>query len=245
MPVYENDIRKKFLDAREENIYYAEQLSSLLEMERKPVGIEFYYTEEEFERSHLEPTEYKMSYCVFVEKASRIGMACKTKFENHYCDGGTTALGLENPSQEIRSGRIYHSYGLYKTKGIAQKVWNEVAALPANEMEIFGIGIAPLETFDSQPDVCIVIGSPLSAMRITQGSLYGNGERLSMDIAAMQGVCSEVTATPYLTGKINVSLLCPSTRSLAKWKPDELMTGIPYHLLDDLIDGITEVKKVK
>ena len=66
-----------------------------------------------------------------------------------------------------------------------------------------------------------------------------------MNIAAMQGACSEVTATPYLTGKINVSLLCPSTRSLAKWKSDELMTGIPYHLLDELIDGITEIKKVK
>lgn len=245
MPVYEKNLNMKDATWKERNEDNARRLTEMLELERRPVGIEFYYTEEEFNQSSLPTCDYKMAYCVFVEKASRTGLAVKTSFENHYCDGGTTALGLEQPSQDIRSGRIYHSYGLYKTKGIAQKVWSNVAAFPAAGIEIYGIGIAPLDAFDSEPDICIVIGKPFSIMRITQGSLYENGERLNMNIAAMQGVCSEITATPYLTGKINISLLCPSTRTLSMWKPEEMMAGIPMDKMDTLLEGIAEVKKVK
>ncbi|MDY3118928.1 MAG: DUF169 domain-containing protein [Peptoniphilus sp.] len=245
MPVYKNSTHTAPIHYKERNESHARRLYDLLELKRQPVGIQFYYTEEEYHQSSLSPCDYKMAYCVYVEKASRTGLAVKTTFENHYCDGATTALGLEQPSQPIRSGRVYYSYGLYKTRGIAQKVWNQVRAFPSKGIEMYGIGIAPLETFDSEPDICIVIGRPLSIMRLTQGSLYEDGERLNMNIAAMQGVCSEITATPYLSGKIHLSLLCPSTRSLALWKPDEMMAGIPIDRLDKLLEGIAEIKKVK
>lgn len=240
MPIYEkNHINNNgYLEI---NRNYCNRLIDLLNLERKPVGIEFFYTKEEFEKSSLQSTTYKMAYCCYVEKASRIGLSVKTTLNNHYCDGATTALGLEDPHISIKSGSTYYSYGLYKTKGIARKVWSEVPAFPSNNIKLYGVGIAPLDKIKEMPDIIITIGNAKSMMRLIQGSLFEDGQRLNLNVSAMQGMCSEITVIPYLSGKMNISLLCPSTRTLAKWKDTDLAAGISYGEIDRLIEGIGEI----
>lgn len=243
MPIYEKqDITKNKNDSI--NYEISKEFKNILGLEREPVGIEFYYSKEEYENSSLEETKYRMAYCVFVEKASRNNLAAKTVIENHYCDGATTALGLEDPNDEIKSGRVYYSYGLYKTRGIAQKVWSEVPAFPSNGIRLYGIGIAPLKDFDKEPDLIIIVANAQKMMKIIQAEMYNGGRRMNLNLAAMQGLCSEVTVIPYLTGEINISMLCPSTRTLAKWDESELAAGIPYAKVKNLIEGIKEVNKV-
>lgn len=55
---------------------------------------------------------------------------------------------------------------------------------------------------------------------------------------AMQGMCSEVTVSPYLTGELNVSVLCPSTRMLCKWSENDMAVGIPFELFEAVTKGI-------
>lgn len=238
MPIYE----MKDYSTENNNLLLHDQLINNLGLKREPVGVSFYFSEEEYKQGEFEETDYKMAYCVFVEKASRKGLCFKTKLENHYCDGGTTALGLEEANEDIKSGRVYYSYGLYKTKGIAKKVWKEVPAIKNSETPVYGISIGPLKNFKTNPDIVIVIGDALSMMRIVQANLYNTGERMSLDVSAMQGMCSEITAIPYLTNNINISILCPSTRMLSKWNSSELAAGIPYSLLEEIISGVEAVK---
>lgn len=238
MPIY----KKKQYFKCGDNVKLHNDLKNLLSLQREPVGIQFYFNEDEFNQGEFEESKFKMAYCVFVEKASRKEMAFKTKLENHFCDGATTVLGLEDANQAIKTGRVYHSYGLYKTKGIAHKVWRNVTAIRYKETPVYGISIGPLKNFKSNPDLVIIISESLAMMKIIQGHLYNTGQRMSLDVSAMQGMCSEVTALPYMENKINISMLCPSTRTLAKWKSSELAAGIPYSSLSSLIMGINQIK---
>ena len=54
----------------------------------------------------------------------------------------------------------------------------------------------------------------------------------------MQALCSEITVEPYLTGRMNTSPLCPSTRFLAKWKDEEMAVGIPFEKLGPMVEGV-------
>lgn len=244
MPVYEKKDKFK-INKNDFNKEISEMLKKELRIATEPVGVQFYYTKEEFEQSEFENSRYKMAYCVYVKKALEDKIRLKTTTDSHYCDGATTALGMEEPTQEIRSGRTYFSYGLYETKGIAQKVWKEVPAFWDNNIRLYGIGIAPLKDYTSEPDIVIIISDALSMMRLIQSTLYKEGKRVKLDVSSMQGICSEVTATPYLTGDINISFLCPSTRKLCKWENNDLAAGIPYNKLTSIIDGAKKVNLVK
>ncbi len=220
---------------------YSSYLYSELELERKPVGVKILYSKEEYDENDFKESEYRMSYCVYLEKATR-GLALKHKLANHYCDGATTAFNLEYPGDEIESGEVYYSYGLYKTRAIAKRVRDGVKGLYRQNIKVYGLATGPLESFNDDPDVVVVICKPNQAMRIEQGYIYQTGDRLNYSSAAMQGVCSASTVEPYLRGKINISSLCPSTRFLAKWKDYELSVGIPYEQLSLVIEGIKDIK---
>lgn len=72
-------------------------------------------------------------------------------------------------------------------------------------------------------------------MRLVQGYEYAAGVKPDIDLGAMQAVCSELTAGPLLRGSLNVSVLCPSTRMLARWSDAEM--GVSRCPLNTLSDG--------
>lgn len=216
---------------------YCEDLQCALNLKRKPVGIKFYFTKESYDQSKVKEPAGQLSYCCVVEKATR-GMAFKFRLEHLNCDGGTTALGLEESNNRIESGMEYFSYNLYSTPAAARRMREGVMGLYRTGVITYGVEVAPLEDFVSTPDVVIFIVKPYEAMRLEQGYVYHTGERIISTCAAMQGICAEVTVEPYLTGRMNVSTLCPSTRFLAKWGDDEMSIGIPFERFKDTVEGV-------
>jgi uncharacterized protein (DUF169 family) len=99
--------------------------------------------------------------------------------------------------------------------------------------------------------VIIFIVNPYQAMRVVQGYVYQYGIKPTLNYGAMQAICSEATVVPYVTGEINISCLCPSTRLLAKWKDEELAIGLPYEHFQHTVEGViatinsTDVKRRK
>ena len=75
-------------------------------------------------------------------------------------------------------------------------------------------------------------------MRIVQGYEYNTGKKPAIDMGAMRGMCSELTVSPYLTGELNVSVLCPRTRMLCKWSEHDMGVGIPFELFEQITDGV-------
>ncbi|MGC4020127.1 MAG: DUF169 domain-containing protein [Muricomes sp.] len=222
---------------RERILGCIESLSTTLELKRKPVGITFLFSEEDYNEYPIEETKSAMPYCVMVKKASE-GNGLKSRLEHHKCDGATTALALEPSTERIESGQEYFSYKLYSSVAVARRMRASIKSLHHTGVNTYGIAIVPLEDCVQVPDIIIMMTDALQSMRLVQGYAYSTGRKPEIDMGAMQGVCSELTVSPYLTGEMNVSVLCPSTRMLCKWSPNDMAVGIPFELFETITEGV-------
>ena len=67
---------------------------------------------------------------------------------------------------------------------------------------------------------------------------YFTGKKPVVDMGAMQAMCSELTVSPYLTGEMNVSVMCPSTRMLCKWDENDMAVAVPFELFETVTKGV-------
>lgn len=223
---------------KEELIENNENIKLALDLELNPVGIKFIYTEEEYLNLKEEEIKGKMAYCQMVKRATR-NHIFKMKYENNVCDGATTALGLEKSNKRIEIGEEYYSYNLYETKAAARRMRSNIKSFSNYEnQETFGILIGDLDKFDLYPDLVIIITNPYQAMRLVQGYEYHSGIKPDINMGAMQALCSELTVVPMMTGSMNVSMFCPSTRMLCKWDDSQMGVAIPFEKYYKTIEGV-------
>ncbi len=210
------------------------KLTSVLEMDRKPVGVKFLFTKEDYDKAEAKAATEKIPYCVMVKLATR-GHATKATLETSGCGGGTRALGLEDTKPSFESGCEYNTFGLYQDLAVSKNVVNTITFC---QHRIYGILTKPLEVFCEDPDVVILITDSFNAMRIIQGYTYKFGTQTQFKIAGNQAICSECTAYPFESNAINISMLCSGTRYLAGWSKEEIAIGLPYGKFVDMAEGV-------
>ena len=120
----------------------------------------------------------------------------------------------------------------------AGRLRRSIRSLHREQVSTYGVAVVPLKDCEQTPDVVIVMTNAYQSMRMVQGYEYGTGRKPAIDMGAMQGMCSELTISPYLTGEMNVSVLCPSTRMLCKWSENDMAVGIPYELFEQIVEGV-------
>jgi len=222
---------------RETVASYLQDLTETLHLNYSPVGVRLLMDEGAYADSPCPEPQSGMAYCVMVKQAAK-GKAMKSRLEHHKCDGGTTALGLEPSTHRIESGAEYFSYNLYETPAAARRHRAAIVSLHREEADTFGVETCPLGECTVTPDVVILMVNAWQAMRLVQGYEYATGIKPQIDMGAMQGMCSECTASPYLSGEMNVSVLCPSTRMLCKWEETDMAVGIPFHQFIQVCKGV-------
>lgn len=213
-------------------------LKKELHLKYEPVGVRFIFDREEYEALPAKEPGSPLPYCVMVKSAAQQGKTLKSTLKDHKCDGGTTALGLERSTPRIESGKEYFSYNLYASQSVARRHRSAIKSLSSCEPLTYGILICPLKECDTAPDVVIAVMNAFQAMRIVQGYTYRTGLKPEIDMGAMQGMCSELTTSPYLSGDLNISVLCPSTHMLCKWDEGDLAAGIPFERFEDIVRGV-------
>lgn len=219
------------------------QLNNALELKRHIVGVKFFYTEEEFARASAKKLGGYLPYCVMVKSAS-LGHSLKATRYEFGCAGGALALHAFDaaelyPDKEadyFRSGKSYFErLKIYKTLDSARKTAQAITILAK---KIYGVMLKPLEQYEEDPDVVIIITVPYNIMRLVQGYNYEYGTNCHFKMGGNQAICSETTAYPFESDDINISVLCSGTRGLAKWGQDELSMGIPYHKFPKIVHGV-------
>ena len=216
-------------------------LKEMIDLQSEPVGITLLFTKEEYDAYPVEETTSAMPYCVMVKHAFN-NKAIKCRLEHHRCDGATTALALEDSTPQIESGKEYFSYKLYSSVAVARRMRENIKSLHRMPVSTYGVAIVPLKDCRQTPDVIIILTNPLQTMRIIQGYEYHRGIKPVIDMGAMQAMCSELTVSPYLTGDLNVSVFCPSTRMLCKWKPSDMAVGMPFEVFSRTVEGVVATK---
>ena len=209
-------------------------VSSLLELEREPVGIKFVFNKDEYDIFDAEETENKYSYCAFVKKAGD-GRKLKIHKGHNACFGGATALGFEEILPETISGVRRLKGKSYRDLGVSRKISKNMVYCAH---KIYGVGIMPLKEYKEEPDVVIIVCKPYQAMRLSHGYAYHFGHVKDIKLAGMQAICEECTSYPYENGCFNISMMCSGTRMLAGWKEDEMGVGMPYRIFLNVVDGL-------
>lgn len=214
-----------------------ESLQLLLGLEKEITAVKLINSEEEYEKIGVPTCQGKMSYCQMILQGTK-GKIQKSKIENHSCDGGTTALGLEQSRPKIENGDEYFSYNLYETKAAARRMRSHIKGIPYNENQTYGVLTGAAKSFIVTPDVLIIVTNPYQTMRLVQGYEYSTGIKPQVDLGAMQGLCSELTSVPLMNGSMNVSVFCPSTRMLCQWEENEMGVAIPFEQLFNVVAGV-------
>lgn len=211
-----------------------DRLECLLDLEREIVGVRFLFSEEEFNESQFRPLKNKMSYCTTVSRATQ-GNNYKIRLENFACSAAANALGLYKmtPIKEFGYARLRS--GTYDNLGVSRQVSKSMVYCPEG---MYGLEVAPLREFVEGPHIVIFITNPFNAMRISQGYAYFHGHVKNVQFAGMQALCQECTSYPFEMDTLNISMMCSGTRMLGRWSDSELGIGLPFHLLDSLVEGI-------
>lgn len=210
------------------------KLDLALEMDRKIVGVRLLKTAEDFQHSKAQAIRSRLPYCMMVGGASK-GNLMKGTGENMGCSGASLALGFLKATPEFYCGQQYYDMGTYKNVDIAKKTSDKISMI---EEDKYGVEVGALELMEETPDVVIMVVNPFNAMRIIQGYSYSYGTNDAFKMAGMQAICAESTSYPYVSQKINVSLLCAGTRMLNQWGTDELAISMPFTLLEKTIEGV-------
>lgn len=211
-------------------------IESYLDLDRKPVGIKFFFDKDEFENFEIPQRDRKVTYCNSVQLASK-GSSMKLTKENQGCPNGAMALKMKEVPEPMANGKGRFSKNIYKDVETSKSISDDMLFL---EEEPVGIAVMPLENYKEDPDVVVVVSKSYNIMRMIQGHGYFNGYTNNLKTVGLQAVCHDLTTYPYNTKDINITLLCPGTRLVADWQVDEIGMGIPFEKWNEVVLGVKE-----
>ena len=211
-------------------------IESYLDLDRKPVGVKFFFNKDEFNNFEVPQRDRKVTYCNSVQLASK-GSSMKLTKENQGCPNGAFALHFTGVPDPIANGKGRASKNIYGNVEISKSINDDMLFL---KEEPVGIAVMPLENYTEAPDVVVVVGNSYSVMRMIQGHGYFNGYTNNLRTVGLQAVCQDLTTYPYNTQDINISLLCPGTRLVADWEENEIGIGIPFAKWYEVVEGVKE-----
>lgn len=215
----------------------------LLLLERRAVGVKLLFSEDEYDAAGAKKLTGKMNYCVMVKSATN-GYSIKARLESFGCVSGAKSLGLTGDDEYTRSGRFYRDKGMYRDLVTCKDVCDKMTA---SSHKAYAVLLRPVEEYNlpaEEPDIALFVVSPYQAMRLLQGYTYNYGTCDTIKMTGNKAFCSECTALPFESNRINVSLLCSGTRYKAQWRDDDMAVGLPFHQLPLVMDGLLKTVNV-
>ena len=220
----------------EKNKEYGDKLKTILKLRREPAAVRL-IRENEDAPNYPAPSE-QMSHCQAVAKAAN-GDAFLLMKEMQECKVGASALGMAATPDKVRSGEFHFGIGAHDTVDATERM---IAARSEVNFRTKGAVYAPLSKADFVPDVVIVEDIPERIYWFIPLSTAEKGGRVNFSTAPFQASCVDCMAVPMATGTINVSFGCFGCRKRTDIRNDELLMGIPYAMIPDMVKRLDKYK---
>ncbi len=182
----------------------------------------------------------KLRYCQSL-MAARRGKTLLMPPQAHACPDGTHILGLTEIPPKLASGELYIKFGKLASIEAARQMITERPHLP--ERSIRATLATPLGKAVMRPDVVVIMAPPESVMWVCMASSFYTGKRFTFKVTGYNALCAEVTAYPFITGEMNISLGCYGCRGSSDISDNEMFIGVPIDKLPSLVDGLEELSK--
>lgn len=224
-------------DELERNKVYAEAFREILDLRYEPVAVRMIRQGETAPEGYERPQK-QMSYCQAVD-AAKNGSALLFTEDVSGCNVGASALGLVLTPEKVRSGEFHYNVGAHNDQEAVAKMIEARAELG---FKTDGAIVAPLSKADFDPDVVIFEDIPERIYWFVPLSTAAEGGRAYFSTAPFQAACVDTTAVPMNTGMPNISLGCFGCRKRTDIKKDELMIGVPWKLIPDMVGTLGRYK---
>ena len=215
------------LEEIEQKAQYSKKLQGTLGLDGSPVAVAI--TPEP--PKGLGYLKRKLTPCMMVQMARRGSFFyCSGA---HILCGGRAHLGIgESPIRKL-DDFLVRKERLFGSKGAARKLL-DAAKIRAPQQGAY-LAFSPLERASFTPNVVMFIGTPAQISRIIFLNAFDTGE-----VEAIHGepLCSGAITTPIATAKIGVSFLDVSCRIFGRYRPEEMVVGVPYQRLPHIIENI-------
>lgn len=215
------------------------ELKSLLGLKWSPIAVKFISKEDKSD-DFPPDSKIRLRYCQLLMETKK-GRSLSLTTNNISCPAAASAFGLLPLPEKLSSGEMLKTLGLFATNEAAAK---SMAQMPRLEMNKFkAVAAAPLENASFEPDVIVIEAKPEQVMWLNLASLYRSGGRLNFSSAVFQACCIDVTAIPYRSKQVNVSLGCYGCRDSTDIADDECLIGVPFEQLSDIVESLRELSK--
>ncbi len=215
----------------------AGEFKERLNLDKSPVAIKFVLREEDIPEG-IEKIKENIRHCEMVQKAAQ-GETFYATSEEQMCKGGSSALGLQETPEKIKTGEFYQSLGRFSSLGSAKRT---MESIPKIEPMMKAIIYAPLESVKFDPDVVVIICNPAQAMKLAQAMVYTRGGRVEASFSGIQSVCADAVAGPFINNTANFTIGCSGSRQYADINPDEVIVGMNGENIGCLVTALVSMK---
>lgn len=215
---------------------YSVKLANLLGLDLPVLGVKFLKPED------TEPgdwqSEKKLRFCQSLMIARKGGMV-KLTAENITCPASASAFGLKPLPEKLQNGEMMSTMGLFGSPEAAAKT---IALMPRLEQGRFSaVLIAPLEKFETLPDVVVIEAEPEKLMWVGLADIFDNGGRHSIETGVFQATCVDATVVPFVKQKLNFCLGCYGCRDATDITQNETVLGLPASTLERIVDALEKL----
>jgi len=217
----------KQLEELEQKARHSMKLQQTLELDGSPVAVAIVPEPPE----GLEHLKRKVTACMMLQIARR-GQVFYSSGEGILC-GGKANLGMgESPIRNL-DDYLVRKEKIFGSKAAARKLLDSARKQTPKQGKY--MAVSPLERASFTPDVVLFIGIPSQISRIIFLNAFETGE---MNVVHGEPLCSGAIASPITTGKIGISFLDTACRQFGRYKPEEMVIGLPYQRLSHVVDNI-------
>ena len=216
------------LDEIEHKAQYSRILHETLGLDGSPVSIAITPAPPQ----GLAYLKRRLTPCMMIQMARR-GSSFYCSGDRILC-GGRAHLGTGKSPIWKLDDFLVREEKLFGSKSAARKLL-DAAEIRAPQQGAY-LAFSPLERTSYTPNVVLFIGTPAQISRIIFLNAFDSGE-----VEAIHGepLCSGAIAAPITTAKIGVSFLDVSCRIIGRYKPEEMVVGVPYQRLPHIIHNIS------
>ena len=215
----------------------SEELSRYLVLQGFPVAVKMVRDVSDLERMYhrdkpIRRLSKRLMVCQLLAQARFYGRIVAGEDKNlNVCRLGGDAMGFEvDDYTHVYAGTYFNTYDA------ARKM---IETMPKFERGKYrAMVVAPLDRAPLQPDVVVIFGNAAQMLRVANGYLYNKGGRLDFSCSGDAGVCSDPIVIPMQTGKPSIAIPCNGGRMLSIPNETDLVCGIPFNVLGEVIEGI-------
>lgn len=217
-------------------------LEEILRVQTYPLAVKLVKDESEFPERTRRP-EQKIAVCQGLTMSRRYGWTMGITEKESGCPAANLAYGWTKLIDEKAMAEFFLGAGYVSDEAGAKAIVQNLDRLEPKDYD--GVIISPLTRTRIVPDVILVYGNPAQIMRLIQGAMHKEGNKVKSELAGMAASCTGGIVRTFNTGECQVVIPGNGDRIFAATYDNEMLFAIPAAKAEDIISGMRAQRLAK